>query len=151
MSCKEETRAIGEHNVYCRQWSAEKAIVTKFKIAKIFGASFASLATALTSKNAESEVGNAISTLFDKNDPKQIYKFIRTIVESATIDSERITDKNFDELFRDDLGLFYKIFGFVLEVNYSDFFGGKLGKSIKAKMDLIQKNSEDGLKDTAQT
>lgn len=151
MSCKDENRTIGGKEVYCRQWSAQKALLMKLKTAKIFGPSFAKLAGAFTSDNAEKEISSALITLFENQEPEAVLNFMQSVVASVTIDGERITDKNYDELFREDLSLFYKVFAFVMEVNYSDFFGGKLAQTIKAKMSQLETISKDGLKDTART
>lgn len=151
MACKEKTKAIGEHEVYCRQWPAKKAIINKLKLAKMFGPAFARLAAAFNSDSAEAEISSGIEALFASNDPEAVFAFMFTMVESATIDGQRVTDQNFDDLFLADLSLFYKVMFFVLEVNYSDFFGGKLASSFRGKLDKMMADSGDGSSDTVPT
>lgn len=136
MACKEETRGIGDHEYYCRQWSAEKALLMKLRIAKMFGGAFADLAVIITNKDTDS-VSSVIPKLFDTSEPEQVLVLLKEVAQSATCDGKRIDVKNFNDIFSDNLLDFYRVVGFVLEVNFKSFFGGKLPgilESVKARV-----------------
>ena len=43
MACKTETKQIGDHEYSVTQWPAEKSMLMKFRLAKAFGASLATI------------------------------------------------------------------------------------------------------------
>lgn len=141
MACKEETRTIGDNSYYCRQWDAEKALLMKLKLGKMFGAAFSTLAVAITN-GVDKDVVVAINAAFNDKEPEEILALLKEVVESATCNKERITLKNFNEIFSDNLLEFYKVFAFVLEVNYKNFLGGKLPDILSKMQNKIKSDNE---------
>lgn len=120
MGCKTESKQIGEKEFSATQWPAEKAILNKIKLIKIFGAGFALLA----GKN--NDVSSALSTIFDNAEPEEITKLVKDFVIGSGCDGKRITESSFTEIFSgDDLMDVYKVFIFVIHVNYSNLLKGQ--------------------------
>lgn len=143
MSCKTESKTIGEHEFSVTQWPAEKSLIMKFRLTKVFGASlasFASLVKDTKEKNSSVEkqakvLSDSLSILFKDNSPQEIVALLKDCVISVGCDGTKITPAKFDELFSgDDLLLVYQVFIFVLQVNYSGFMKGQLAERLLAKM-----------------
>ena len=144
MACKTETKQIGDNEYSVTQWPAEKSMLMKFRLAKAFGASLATLMgnSPQTTKNKKpTEQGEALalsegfSVLFQSNSPEELVALIKNCVVGAARDGKRITESSFNELFSgDDLLEAYKVFVFVLQVNYSNLFKGQLADRFLAKM-----------------
>ena len=145
MACKTESKQIGDHEYSVTQWPAEKSMLMKFRLAKAFGASLATImgTTSQTpskgKKNTDQEDAKALSeglsTLFQNNSPEELVALMKNCVVGVACDGKRITDTTFNELFSgDDLMEVYKVFIFVLQVNYSNLFKGQLADRFLAKM-----------------
>lgn len=143
MACKTETKQIGEHEFSVTQWPADKSMLMKFRLAKAFGASLATLMgsapTSKNKKNTDQEEAKALSeglsTLFQSNSPEELVALMKNCVVGVACDGKRITESSFNELFSgDDLLEVYKVFVFVLQVNYSNLFKGQLADRFLAKM-----------------
>lgn len=142
MACNTETKQIGDHEYSVTQWPADKSMLMKFRLAKAFGASIASLMGSSPSKdkkNTEQEEAKALSeglsTLFRSNSPEELVALMKNCVVGVACDGKRITESSFNELFSgDDLLEVYKVFVFVLQVNYSNLFKGQLADRFLAKM-----------------
>ena len=143
MGCKEETKIIDGKSFYCRQWSAEKALLMKLKLIKAFGAPLAELIGVFLGSGIDFKkdlskidvaeipmagISKVLNDLLTQNEPEVLLALMKEVVESATCDKERITVANFEKIFGDSLSIFYKVFLFVLMVNFKDFLGGKLGQ-----------------------
>ena len=136
MSCRTENRIIGEHEYSVTQWPAEKAILMKLKIIKIFGSSVVTLGGSLVSGGDEDiEVfAEGLTSLFNNSSPEEISKFMKSCVIGAGCGESRITESTFETLFSgDNLMDFYKVFLFVLEVNYAHLMKGQLAEQLLAK------------------
>jgi hypothetical protein len=147
MACREETTVLNGAEYYCRQWPAEKAILTKFKMAKMFGPAIASLIPALESEDLGC-ISDAVQKLFEAAEPQKLLDFMQDVVFTSTRDGQRLDKKGFNDIYSDNLMEFYQAFFFVLKVNYASFFGGKLGQTFLKKMEA---KLSAGSKDTAQT
>ena len=139
MACKTETINIGEHECSVTQWPADKSILTKFKLVKIFGSSLTSLVSKFKEKQTDQEqaemLSDSLSVLFQNNSPEEIFTTMKSCVIGVAWDNKRITDSSFNEIFSgDDLMEVYKVFLFVLKVNYSNLFKGQLAESFLAKV-----------------
>jgi len=133
MTCKTETKVIGDHEISVTQWPATTAMTNKFRLAKTFGSTLAIIAAQLNLKGKATDAEDAealakgLSALFDKNDPEDMVKLIKSFVIGVGCDDARITAPSFEELFSgDDLIDAYKIFIFVIKVNYANLMKGKL-------------------------
>ena len=129
MGCREETKEINGHEYYCIQWPASKALKKKFRLIQLFGGAFSKLGSLIDTKGKISEeaISGFIGALFLENSPDDVFDFLKGVVISATRNGQRIDDATFEEFYSDNLMEFYQAVIFVLQVNYSNFFVGKLG------------------------
>ncbi len=139
MSCKTQTKQIGDNDYSVTQWPAEKAILTKFKLVKIFGASLVSLVKISDDKNAIVDeaklLSESLSTLFEHNSPEEITSLIKNCVIGVGCNDKRITESSFNELFSGDSLLeVYQVFIFVLKVNYGALMNGQWADNLLAKV-----------------
>lgn len=137
MSCETETKIIGEHEYSVTQWPAKKAILTKFKLIKTFGASLAILAGQSSNEDYDDArtLSDGLSTLFNHSSPDELLSLMTECVIGVACDGKRITESRFDEIFSgDNLMDVYKVFIFVLKVNYGNLMKGQLADRFLAKM-----------------
>jgi len=143
MSCKTETKVIGDNEFSVTQWPADKAILMKMKLGKTFGASIGKIAAmALEStknKVSDSEQAKAlsegISILFDSNSPEEIMNLIKSSVIGVACDGTKITETTFNQIFSgDDLMDVYKVFMFVIKVNYGNLLKGQKAEALLARV-----------------
>lgn len=149
MTCRTETKTIDNVEYSVRQWPAEKAMVNKFKLIKILGAPLASIANVLgdsdtndgsLSDNEVSSISGAIEQLFANSSPEDLVSFIKECIVSNVFAGEganatRITETSFNDMFAgDDLSKVYKVFIFVIKVNYSNLVKGQGVENLLAKL-----------------
>lgn len=143
MSCKTETTQIGDHEYSVTQWPADKSILMKMKLAKTFGASIgliASVALESTKKKiSEAEEAKALSegiaTLFESNSPEEVTNLIKSCVIGVAVDGTKITETTFNQIFSgDDIMDVYKVFMFVIKVNYGNLLKGQKAEALLAKV-----------------
>lgn len=143
MTCNTETKQIGDHEFSVTQWPADKAILMKMKLGKAFGASIgkiASIALESTKKQtSDSEQAQALSEgiamLFESNSPEEITKLIKDSVIGVAVDGTKITETTFNQIFSgDDLMDVYKVFIFVIKVNYGNLLKGQKAEAFLAKV-----------------
>lgn len=145
MACKTETKQIGDHEYSVTQWPAEKSMLMKFRIVKAFGASLATLigtaSQTFSEDDKDTDQGEAkalsegLSILFQSNSPEELVTLMKNSVVGVACDGKRITETSFNELFSGDSLLeVYKVFIFVLQVNYINLFKGQLADRFLARM-----------------
>jgi hypothetical protein len=144
MGCKTETKQIGDHEYSVTQWPADKSMLTKFRLVKAFGASLATLmgnspqstkGKKVSEQDEALALSEGLSVLFQSNSPEELVALMKSCVVGVACDGRRITDSSFNELFSgDELLEVYKVFVFVLQVNYSNLFKGQLADRFLAKM-----------------
>jgi hypothetical protein len=144
MACKTESKQIGDHEYSVTQWPADKSMLMKFRLAKAFGASLVTLMgnspqgskdKKVTEQDEALALSEGLSTLFQTNSPEELVALMKNCVIGTACDGKRITDTSFNELFSgDELLEVYKVFVFVLQVNYSNLFKGQLADRFLAKM-----------------
>lgn len=143
MSCKTETTQIGDHEYSVTQWPADKSILMKMRLAKTFGASIgliASVALESTKKKiSEAEEAKALSegiaTLFESNSPEEVTNLIKSCVIGVAVDGTKITETSFNQIFSgDDIMDVYKVFMFVIKVNYGNLLKGQKAEALLAKV-----------------
>lgn len=133
MACKSENLTIGDNEYSVTQWSAEKAMLMKFKLIKMFGASLALLVN--TEDSGEIDFSNVVSNLFSTAEPADIVAMIKNCVVGSFCNDKRISESSFTEIFSGDkLPEMYKVLAFVLKVNYADFFKGSVGEGFMSKV-----------------
>lgn len=141
MACNTETTQIGDHEYSVTQWPAEKSMLMKFRLVKAFGASLATLVGTASTSNKDSDedevkgLSEGLSILFKDNSPEELVALMKNCIIGVACDGKRITESSFNELFSgDELIEVYKVFMFVLQVNYSNLFKGQLADRFLAKM-----------------
>lgn len=144
MSCKTETKTIGDHEFSVTQLPATKAILMKVKLIKTFGATLARIASMATNTSKDKKdtsdtdakaLSEGLSILFQGNSPDEIVALMKECVVGVACDGTKITSSSFDELFSgDNLLEVYKVFLFMLQVNYSDLMKGQLAERLLAGM-----------------
>ncbi len=144
MGCKTENNQIGDHEYSVTQWPASKSILMKLRLIKTFGATLARIGGQISSKSKTKKdtsdqdakaLSEGLSTLFNDNSPEEITSLMKECVVGVACDGKRITDSTFDELFSgDDLLEVYKVFMFVLKVNYANLMKGQLADRLLAKL-----------------
>ena len=138
MALKKETKEINGKSYLCIQWDAEKAYLMKFRILKVLGSSLTHLIEAISVKdeNVQLEIlSKSMNDLFLTNKPEEILELLKEVVCSCIVDGERMSTSKFASDFAGDLKTPYKIFAFVLKVNYSDFLGGSV--TVSKMMDRV--------------
>lgn len=146
MSCRTETTTINDHEYSVTQWSAEKAILMKLKLAKVFGSSITKMAALFDGVNKNEDtrmeaeaLSEGLQVLFEGNSAEEILSLIKSCVVGVARDGTKITDLTFNSVFStDSLADVYLVFIFVLRVNYANFLNGQfLGKVLtKANLSL---------------
>ncbi len=142
MSCKTETEEIGLREYSVTQWPATKSILMKVRLIKTFGATIAIIAGSADGKSKKGKgeddtksLSEGLQVLFQGNSPEEIVNLMKECVVGTACDGSKITSSSFDEIFSgDDLMEVYKVFLFVLKVNYANLMRGQLGISLLAKM-----------------
>tara|TARA_R110000851_G_scaffold96792_2_gene209937 strand:+ start:20945 stop:21361 length:417 start_codon:yes stop_codon:yes gene_type:complete len=134
MACRTENKEIGDHEYSVVQWSADKAMLMKFKLIKIFGPSLAMLATEDGGSDSES-LSKGLHKLFENNSPEDIVATMKECVLGVAMDGKRLTPSSYAESFSaDDIMDIYQIFIFVIKVNYGNLLKGQLAERFLAKM-----------------
>ena len=155
MACKEETTTIDGKEVYCRQMSASQALLFKLKLVKYFGPAFSEVISLVSDpkskstrgeKGADTDIdmdrvvanmGHVLNTVFSHAEPEEIMNFIREGVCTAIIDGTRMNNSKFEEVFSGELKTIWKVFFFVLKVNYKDVFDvERMMESLKKKVSM---------------
>lgn len=128
MALRSETREIGGRSYYCMQLTARKAMLLKARLAKTFGSSLSEIIPAMgQSDDAQAKAAlNAIGTLFEANSESDIIDLIVDVVCMANVDKQLMDGNKFDEVFSENLLDAYKVFLFVVEVNFGNLFKGQL-------------------------
>ncbi len=137
MSCKTEQHTIGEREYSVTQWSAQRAILTKLKLIKTFGAALSVLAGQATGEDADEAgaLSEGLSILFNNSSPEEILELMTDCIIGVACDGKRITKTSFEELFSgDNLMDVYKVFLFVMRVNYGNLMKGQLAESFLTKI-----------------
>jgi len=137
MACKTETKTINDREYNVTQWNAEKAIKMKFRLLKILGPAFAKLAPAFKTQSDEEQataIGEAVELITSKMDPEEMFALIKDVISGVGCEGKKITDTRFNELYSgDDLFEVYKVFFFVLQVNFSNLLKGQFVEGVLAK------------------
>jgi len=120
MPCKAETREIDGVQVYTMQLPASKAMELQIEMYGVISD------TCLPFVKGDWTFGNIlyIQKIADRDALIQLIKYT---CGNARIDGQELTGANFDQVFSGNLLMIYKVFAFVLEVNFKDFFTQGLG------------------------
>lgn len=136
MACKTETKQIGEREYSVTQWPVDKSILMKFKLVKALGPSLAKLASASKEDSDDmSNLSESLSSLFENSSPEELVSLMKECLLGVAIEGKRLTDSSFNEVFEpDDIMEIYKVFIFVIQVNYANFLKGQLVENLLVKV-----------------
>lgn len=143
MSCRTETKQIGDREFSVTQWPATKSMLMKLKLVKAFGVSLSKLVSSTSNqtkskKGEEQEIAalsEGLSALFESNSPEELVTLIKLCLEGVACEGKRITTTSIDEVFSpDDLLEMYKVFIFVIQVNYANFLKGQWADNLLVKV-----------------
>lgn len=141
MACQTETKEISDREFSVTQWPADKSILMKMRLAKTFGASLAAIIgnSQGGDKSSDSDDAKALSQglamLFQANTPEEVTSLIKESVVGVAMDGTKITESRFNEVFSgDSLMDVYKVFMFVIKVNYGNLLTGQRVEGFLAKV-----------------
>src|SRR5690606_18774890 len=96
------------------------------RLTKIIGPAMPALAGAVAGDVGPQALSAVASTLM-KADADDLTSFIVEIAEKAEVKESAVYERVIYDVHFDDLLEAFQVVAFVLQVNYRDFFGGKLG------------------------
>lgn len=144
---KKEEKVFNKKKFTLVKLPASESILLKFELINLFGPAIGSLISLFKDSSNDSEIdltllGEAIGSAFTGINPKRAHEMLTQICEYCFVDGKK---QPFDYMFVDSpMTDIYKVFGWVLEVNFSDFFGGKsLLGAIESKMKTIKNINEE--------
>lgn len=123
MACVEDRKEINGREYYVVQMPPDKAIPIQLKLVKIFGGSVGMLGGAMRGDFAQQAeaLSRAMTELFKNASEQEIFALLKEVTETAKVDGERV---QFSTTFAGEhMADCYKVFFWVLGVNFSSFFG----------------------------
>lgn len=127
-----------------RQWAASKALENHVELVQYFGnACFAFIEN-------KYNFADILVLMKSNNSSPDIANFIKRIVSTATIDGKEVNTKTFDMFYQDNLMLAFKVFGFVLEANFFDFFKQGLQLTEQRKLEAEEASKLEEQKNQTQ-
>lgn len=144
MACNTEELEINDVQYVCTQYPAIQGMKFKLKVLKTLGPVITEIIP-MIGKDAEdgdqlSAISNVIEKLFQISSPDEIVDLIVEMMTTGNVKREgkRITEALFTEQFSgDNMMEVYKVFAFVLKVNYKGFFKGQKAKELLAQVDKV--------------
>ena len=117
MALREETREIDGHTFFARQMLPLQALRLQARLAKLIGPAAPFLAEA-----TKGDISGAVNAVFGALNPDEAITLMTDLLKTLTKDGRQVG--NIDVDFVDcELPTMYKAAGFVLELNFKDFFG----------------------------
>lgn len=124
---KIEERIFSEKEFKVTKLPASQGVLLKFKLVNLFGPAVGSLTSLFTDSKGDEldyeKLGEIVGEAFANIDPMKAHQMLTSTCEMCFVDGKK---QKFDFMFVDmPMTDIYKVFGWVLEVNFADFFGGK--------------------------
>ena len=116
MACKTHNAEIDGHAVYVIQWPASKALEMQLRLLNVLGGA------ALPFILGKHMFGDITRLAIIDRPSSEVLGIIKEFIYCARVDGKEINSIEFDFLFSSKLMLAYKVFGFVCEAQYKDFF-----------------------------
>ena len=137
MAIETESKMIGDNEFSVTQWNAEKALLNKLKLIKVLGPSLALFASLKKEHSQEDEVralSEGLEKVFQNTQPEELVDIIKSFIIGTGCNDKRITDGSFNSIFN-ECGMLdiYRVFAFVIQVNYSNLLKSRLAGSLLAK------------------
>lgn len=115
MACKEVRKELNGKQLFCRQWSATKAMTMKARLIQIGGEHI------LPFVEGKPDLVSMIR-LEQRAKPEELVEIIKEFVCAVRVDGEEIFPATFDVKYTGELWEIVELFAFACEVNYKDFF-----------------------------
>lgn len=140
MTCNTETETIGDITYSATQWPAEKAMEMKFQLMGLFGPS---LVTIIDQKEGEFDgevISSVVEKLFASHSPQQMVALMKEVmidvmVSGGDLPAHKFQSADFNLLFTgDQLINCYKVFFFIVKVNYGNLISGNRLEGVVAKV-----------------
>ena len=127
MACKTETEIISDIEYSVTQWPAEKAMLMKFKLLKIVGPALAAM--------IGDDGDEGFKEIFSSATPEELVSLMKDVIIGTSREGVRMTSNSINEYFSgDNLFDVYRVFAFILNVNYSNFLKGQSVERFLAKL-----------------
>lgn len=120
---------IGSRTFRAEKMPATEATRNLVRLTKIIGPAMPGLAGAVAGDVGPQALSTIASTLL-KTDANELTSFIVELAEKAEVKEGAAYERVIYDIHFDDLLEAFQVVAFVLQVNYRDFFGGKLGTLI---------------------
>lgn len=144
MTCNTENEIIGEVEYSVTQWPAEKALVIQLQLIELFGPSLAAVANQKENEFDSAVIGDAVDKLFSSHSPGQIFALMKEVmlgvgISSSEIKARKFQSADFNLLFSGDTMInAYKLFFFIIKVNYGSLISGhRLGGTMAKVMEKM--------------
>ena len=129
-------KKIGSRTFSASKMPASEGFRNLTRLTKLIGPGLPKLAGIMNGSNdvRDMQALEGIVDILVASDPDELTAFVIEIAEKAEIQAAKGVDYEpviFDHHF-DDLGEALQVTAFVLQVNYADFFGGKLGGALRS-------------------
>lgn len=126
-------KKIGTRTYRAEKMPATAATRNLIRLTKIVGPGLSKLQSALTGDGGSSALA-AVSDVLSESGADDLTAFIVEIAEAAQVKENggSYDQVIYDLHFADNLIEAFQVVAFVLQVNYRDFFGAKLGSVLKA-------------------
>ena len=142
MACKTETEIINGHTYVCTQLDAERALKAQLKLMRIMGEPIIELLSKMEKNGLDDEAAMSSFSKLGKNlDSDEFFKMFVDFTSECMRDGQRV---NFVSDFSGNLLESWKVFIFVLKVNFKDFFSGV--RSLTKGMGAIPNEAEKSQK-----
>jgi tail assembly chaperone len=127
-------KKIGSRTYKVEKLPATESTRTLLRLTKIIGPALPKLSEAIADDRDTGTALAAVADLLMNSDADKLTDFLVEIAEHAEVQTER--GGSYDPVIYDlipDLMEGFQLVAFVLQVQYRDFFGGKLGNALSAK------------------
>jgi len=121
-----EEKIFGDRKFKTHKLPASEAILLKMELIHLLGGALGSLSSLFKENTEEFDLdnlGDVLSNTVKDIEPVKVSNMIQQLCSYCFVDGKKM---RFDEMFAEvPMTEIYKVAGWVLEVNFSDFFGGK--------------------------
>lgn len=119
------------------QMTARQALKMQAKLIKLLGPCVSELITCFVSKDKENGLSKVVTALATQLDDKTFDQLVFELLTNVRKNGFELNESSINLEFAGALNTLFKVIGFVLEANYSDFLAD--GGIIKILMELAQK------------
>lgn len=144
MTCNTKNEIIDGVEYSVTQWPAEKAMVIKFQLIKLFGPSLAAIINQQDNELDGEVIGGIVEKLFSSHSPEQMVSLMKDTmlgvgISGPELKARKFQSADFNLLFSGDAMVnAYKVFFFIVKVNYENLISGhRLGDTMAKVLSQI--------------